>query len=124
MWINPCISHLSAKIRKRGMWKTPVEKGDIITVRIRVSRTYETCFVRNAMQDQVFGTKMNIWFNQLTILSDNILGKSEVYFEKGGDTVQIAAKHDLTKPKVCRIKKGLHFKRSWHIISNVLKKRT
>ena len=103
MWINPCISHLSAKIRKRGMWKTPVEKEDIITVRIRVSWPYETSFVRNAMQDQVFGTKMNIWFNQLTILSDNIPGKSEVYFEKGGDTVQIAAKHDLTKPKVCRV---------------------
>ena len=124
MWINPCISHLSAKIRKRRMWKTPVEKGDIISARIGIYRPYETCFVRNAMQDQVFGIKMNIWFNQFAVLSDNNATGCKAYSEKGTGTVQKAAKHDLTNPKVCRIKKGLHFKRSWHIIGNVLKKRT
>ena len=103
MWINPCISHLSAKIRKRGMWKTPVEKEDNITVRIRVSWPYETCFVRNAMQDQVFGTKMNIWFNQFAVLSDNNATGCKVYSEKDTATVQKAAKHDLTNPKVCRV---------------------
>ena len=33
-------------------------------------------FVRNAMQDQVFGTKMNIWFNQFNQMSDNFILKS------------------------------------------------
>ena len=44
MWINPCISHLFAKMRKEQMWKTSVDKADTIAALRKALRPYETRF--------------------------------------------------------------------------------
>ena len=45
------------------MWKTAVDKTNTIQG--------QNMLVTYALSDQVFGTKMNIWFAQLTKLTEN-----------------------------------------------------
>ena len=51
------------------------------------------------MRDQVFGTKMNIWFNQFAIMSDNFMPENKL---QAGEVCDPAL-------KVLRTKKGVAF---------------